>query len=135
MIKVRPIGENIEENGQDQNLSYYLILTKTVDHISKYVFPSCYVIFTLIYVIIFFGEMYSLYWLGLFLCSDFVSRYCDIAKLFIECFTTVFRIKVFKCNSTITNIFYITRQKLAFHDGFLINRRINIKLSSLMIGW
>ena len=60
-MKVRPIKKNIEESGQEQNLSNFLVLTKTVDHVSKYVFPSCYVIFTLIYVIIFFGDMYSLY--------------------------------------------------------------------------
>ena len=60
-MKVQPIGKDIEENGQDQNLSYFLVWTKTVDRISKYVFPSCYIIFTMIYIIIFFGDMYSLY--------------------------------------------------------------------------
>ena len=51
--QVRPIGKNIEENSQHQNLSYMLGLTKRVDHISKCVLPSCYVIFTLIYVTIY----------------------------------------------------------------------------------
>ena len=57
VIQVRPIGKHIGEKDQDQHHSYYLFLTKTVDHISKYVFPSCYVIFTLIYVMIFFGDL------------------------------------------------------------------------------
>ena len=64
IIRVEPVRKNDEEDMNRgsrlaiEEYSYYLFWTKIIENMSKYGIPLCYMIFTITYVIIFFGELY-----------------------------------------------------------------------------